>query len=117
MVDRDRELSPELEKRWREWTEADPAIDERELRRNLLSRIPERRSRRPRRLALVAAAASLVALLIGIETIRRPATPVAPVEWAAAHEIDEGVVLILREGKEPIYVLTGSTTDNEGVRQ
>lgn len=117
MVDRDRDLSPELEKRWREWAEADPAIDERELRRNLLSRIPERRSRHPRRLVLVAAAASLVAVLIGIETTRHPATPVPPDQLTAAHEIDEGVVLILREGKEPIYVLTGSMTGDEGVRQ
>lgn len=115
--DRDRDLPPGLEEEWREWAAIDPTLDEIQLKRTLLEKIPDRRKRPAPRLVLVAAAASLVIVLIGIETIRHPAISVSPDEWSAAHEIDEGVVLILREGKEPIYVLTGSTRNDEGVRQ
>ena len=42
------DLPPELEEQWREWADTEPTIDERQLRRNLLARIPDRRPPRSR---------------------------------------------------------------------
>jgi len=108
--------APELEERWREWSQLEPAIGEEQLRRNLLDRIPDRRPRPRARLAVVAAAASLLAVLIGLESTRRP--PPQPIMEgpAVVHETGDNVILILREDKNPIYVLTGSTADGEGER-
>jgi len=106
--------SPEIEERWREWSLSEPAIDEAQLRRNLLARIPERRPRHRVRLVLVAAAASLLAVLVGIESNRHTGAPQPVQSTAIVHETDRGVILILREGKEPIYVLTGSSENHEG---
>jgi hypothetical protein len=117
MNEKDRAVPHDVQQRWREWAEKEPAIDERQLRRNLLNQIVERRPRTRARLVLVAVAASVLAVLIGFETIRKPPAPHIAEESAVGYEIDEGVILILREGKEPIYVLTGSTRDDEGVRQ
>jgi ferric-dicitrate binding protein FerR (iron transport regulator) len=117
MKDRDHDLPPELEQQWREWAGIEPSLDEQQIKRNLLDRTPDRRSRPRRRLVLVAAAASLLAALIGFESIRRPQAPVASVEPAIVHETGEGVILILREGKEPIYVLTEPAPNGEGVER
>ena len=106
--------SPEIEERWREWSRSEPGIDEDQLRRNLLARIPERRPRHRVRLVLVAAAASLLAVLVGIESNRHTVAPQPAQSTAIVHETDRGVILILREGKEPIYVLTGSSENHEG---
>ena len=111
------DLVPELEERWQEWSQLEPAIGEEQLRRNLLDRIPDRRPRPRARLALVAVAASLLAVLIGVESTRRPPVHEIVDEAAVIHEAGKNVILILREDKNPIYVLTGPTADGEGERQ
>jgi hypothetical protein len=116
MSDRDRELPPELKQQWREWASTEPAIDERQLRRNLLRRIPDPRPRPRRRLVWVVVASSLLALVIGIETTRRPQGPIVT-EHAVVHETGANVILVLREGKEPIYVLTEPTENDEGEKR
>ena len=105
MSDRDRDLPQDLENRWREWAATKPAIDERQLRRTLLEKIPERRFRSRSRLILVAAAASILAVFIGLESTRRPQPP-ALVNEAVVHETGANVILVLREGAEPIYIAT-----------
>jgi hypothetical protein len=113
MGDRKPELQPELESRWREWADTDPVVDERQLRRNLLQRIPDRRRRATGRLVLVAAAASLLAVLIGIETSRQsPRTVIA--DEAVVYETGPNVILVLREGGEPIYLATQTRNDETG---
>jgi ferric-dicitrate binding protein FerR (iron transport regulator) len=116
MNDRDRDLPPELERQWREWASTEPSIDERQLRRNLLARIPDRRPRTRSRLVLVAAAASLLALVIGIETTRRPQPPITA-EGAVVYETGANVILVLREGSEPIYVATEPSADRIGEKK
>ena len=113
MNDRRHELPPELETQWREWGDREPSIDERQLRRNLLQRIPDRRPRPRGRLVWMAAAASILALVIGIETTRRPQPSVVP-EDTVVHETGANVILLLREGGEPIYVATQPTNDRIG---
>jgi hypothetical protein len=113
MTDRERELPGDVESRWREWTETEPAVDERQLKRNLLQRIPDRRSRATRRLVLVAAAATLLVALIGVDTLRRPRPgDVSP--KGLVHETGPNVILVLREGAEPIYVATETRIDQTG---
>jgi hypothetical protein len=92
-------------------------IDEREHRRNLLNRISEQRPRSRRNLFLLAAAASLLAVLVGIESNRNAGAPQPAQSIAVGHETNRGVILILREGKEPIYVLTESLENREGVKR
>jgi hypothetical protein len=105
MNDRNPDLPPELQRQWREWASTEPAIDEQQLKRNLLSRIPDNRPRTRTRLVLVAAAASLLAVLIGLESTRRPQPPVN-LNGEIVHETGSNVILVLREGGEPIYVAT-----------
>ena len=105
MNDHDRDVEPKLERQWREWASTEPAIDERQLKRNLLARIPEPRHRTRIRLVLVAAAASILAVFIGLETTRRPQPP-AIADEAVVHETGANVILVLREGGEPIYIAT-----------
>ena len=82
----------------------DAAIDERQLRRKLLHGIPERRRKPKMRLVMVAAAASLLAVLIGYETTRISSGPGNPDEQTVIHDPGENVILVLREGGDPIYV-------------
>jgi ferric-dicitrate binding protein FerR (iron transport regulator) len=103
MDEKHNDLSPEIEERWREWSLTEPAFDENQLRRNLRARIPDRRPQRRVRLVLVAAAASLLAVLIGFETTRSP-IPMIVEEQAVVHDPGENVILVLREGGDPIYV-------------
>ncbi len=95
---------PDLEQRLAEWAHTESAVDEAQLRSNLL----ERMGGRPRRrapLVLAAAAAALLAVLIGLESIRtHPARSGASSEVVFAPA--DNVILVLREGKSPIYVLT-----------
>ena len=105
MTDRDRDLPPELEAQWRDWASTEPSIDDGQLRRNLLARIPDRRPRTRSRLVLLAAAASLLAVLIGLENTRQPRLPVIS-DSEIVHETGANVILVLREGGEPIYVAT-----------
>jgi len=105
MNDRDRDLPPELESQWRDWASTEPTIDERQLRRNLLARIPDRRPWTRSRLVLVAAAASLLAVLISLENTRQPRQPV-DLNGEIVHETGSNVILVLREGGEPIYIAT-----------
>ena len=113
MDDHDRDLPPELERQWREWALTEPAIDERQLKRNLLQRIPDRSFRTRSRLVLVAAAASILAVLIGIESFRNPRPPAFP-DDAVVHETGANVILVLREGGEPIYIATEPSNDRVG---
>lgn len=112
------DLVPELEERWREWSQLEPAIGEEQLRRNLLERIPDRRPRPRARLALVAAAASLLAVLIGIESTRRPPSPpIVEGPMEVVHETGKNVILVLREGGDPIYLAVDSSQGMKGSDQ
>ena len=108
------DLTPEIEERWREWSRTEPAIDERQLRRNLLTRIPDRRPQPRLRLVLVAAAASLLAVLIGFETTRVPPGTVVFEEQAVVHDPGENVILVLREDGDPIYVAIERSGETNG---
>jgi len=114
MDDRHCDLPPELEKQWREWSRTDPVLEEEQLRRNLMMRIGDRRSQRRTRLVLVAAAASVLAILIGFESTRRPPDLATIEESTVVHETANNVILVLREGKTPIYLLTESAAKTEG---
>lgn len=116
MSDREHELPSELEARWRRWAETEPSIDERQLRRDLLQRIRDRRTRPHHRLVWVAAAASLVALVIGVETNRRPQSTMTA-ESPVVHETGANVILVLREGSEPIYLATEVSSTSNGEEQ
>jgi len=107
-------LAPELEERWREWSQLEPTVDEKQLRRNLLDQIPDRRRQPRARLALAAAAALLLAVLIGVETKRTPPAPVRVEVPEVVHETGENVILLLRENSDPIYVLTEPSVQNAG---
>jgi hypothetical protein len=96
----------DVQRQWKEWSETEPKLDDRGLRRELLERLPERRSSRTTRLVLVAAAASMLALLIGYENSRQPAPPPTVEPTEVVYETGPNVILVLREGAEPIYVLT-----------
>ena len=113
MNDHDHDLPPELERRWREWASTEPAIDEQQLRRNLMQRILERKPSTRSQLVLVAAAASLLAILIGVESSRHPRPP-AFSDGAVVHETGSNVILVLREGGEPIYIATEPSNDRVG---
>jgi hypothetical protein len=113
MNDRDRDLPQELDRQLREWASTEPAIDEQQLRRNLLERIPDRKFRTSSRVVLLAAAASLLAVLIGLENTRQPPQPgVAGGE--VVHETGANVILVLREGGEPIYIATEPPNNRVG---
>ena len=114
MDEKQNDLSPEVEGRWREWSRTEPAIDENQLRRNLLTRIPDRRSQPRIRLVLVAAAASVLAVLIGFEATRVPPGPVAFEEQAVVHDPGDNVILVLREDGDPIYVAIGRSHETNG---
>jgi hypothetical protein len=60
------------------------------------------------RLVLAAAAATLVALVVSFDTLRSPS--IQPVEAAPemVYETGENVILVLREGADPLYVVTDS---------
>jgi hypothetical protein len=103
--DRNHDLPPGIEDQWREWATIDPAFDEIQLKRALREKIPERRPRPGTRLVLVAAAASLLAMIIGIESIRRP-PGIEVMNEAVVHDTGANVILVLREGNEPIYIAT-----------
>lgn len=96
--------APGIEKQWREWSRTEPKLDERQIRRILLNRIPDRRRQPKMRLVMVAAAASLLAVLIGMETLRAPSDPVMAEVPAVVHDPGENVILVLREDGDPIYV-------------
>jgi len=113
MNDRDHDLPPELKQQWQEWASTEASIDERQLKRNLLARIPDRKSRTRSRLVLVAAAASLLAVLIGLENTRRPRQSMIS-DREVVHETGANVILVLREGNEPIYIATDTLNDRIG---
>ena len=113
----DQQLPKELERQWRDWTEAEPSIDEAQLGKNLMGRLPDRRSRHRTRLVLVAAAASLLAVLIGLESTRQPPVPATVEDLGVVHETGENVILVLREDGDPIYVLLESAAGGRGGRR
>ena len=104
----------DLDQRWKEWSETEPGLDERQLKRELLERLPEKRSNRTTRLVLVAAAASMLALLIGYESTRQPGTPPPAKPHEIVYETGPNVILVLREGAEPIYVVTEPSNKDAG---
>ncbi len=111
------EIRPDFEESWREWSRTEPAIDERQLRRNLLDRIPGPQPRVRPRVVFAAAAASLLAVLISFESTRQRATPSVAVDIpAVVYETGGNVILVLREGNEPIYVLTEGSENSGGIR-
>lgn len=104
----------DFERQWKEWSETDPKLDERGLRRELLERLPENRSNRTTRLVLVAATTSILALLIGYESTRQPGAPPPAKPPEIVYETGPNVILVLREGAEPIYVLTEPSATKVG---
>lgn len=108
---RDKRLS-DLEPRLAEWAHTDPAFDEAQLRRSLLERMePRRRRRTP--FVLAAAAVVVLVVLIGLESARmHPARNGGTSE--VVYEPAENVILVLREGKSPIYVVTEGEMPGEG---
>lgn len=111
------ELNPDFEEQWRKWSQAEPAINEQQLRRNLLDRIPAPQPQVRPRVVLVAAAASLLAVLICFEAVRQPGwTPTAFEEPAVVYETGNNVILVLREGGDPIYVLAEGPASPGGDR-
>ncbi len=109
------DLPSDFEQQWREWANADSDLNEAEVRKYLLERIPDRRLSRRSRLVLVAAAASLLAVFIGVRSSWKPPER-EHLEGSIVHETGSNVVLVLREGKSPIYVLTDRTVDDGGKR-
>jgi hypothetical protein len=111
MKDRQARDSLEFENRLREWSGTEPAVGDERLGRMLLNRMADRRPRHRVRFVLVAAATSLALLLIGFETIRRPATPHvdAPV---VVYDVGDNVILVVRDRGEPIYVVTEPAEEN-----
>ena len=109
------DLTPELEERWREWCQLEPAIGEEQLRSHLLGRIPDRSPRPRARLALAAVAASLLAVLIGVESTRRPPSlPIVDGPAEVVHETGDNVILVLRENGDPIYVAVDRSENTNG---
>jgi len=105
----------DFEKEWRDWSTSEPSFDERRLKANLRQRLPGTRPSRSVRLVLVAAAVSMLALLIGYESMRQPLSPPAAAATEMVYETGPDVILVLREGAEPIYVLTEPPrADGEG---
>jgi hypothetical protein len=112
-ADRDFDLPHGIEKQWIDWAASEPRIDEAQLRRNLRQGLPDRTPRRKTRLVLVAAAASLLAVIIGIGSSRRPTAPVA-MDESVVHETGSNVILVVREGMEPIYIATERSNGGGG---
>ena len=116
MDDRPKHLGGEFEERWREWTRTEPALDETQLKRKLMERTRERRLRHRTPLVLAAAAAGLVVVLVVLESTRRWGIPISSPEVDMIHETSDNVILVLREDRNPIYVVTDSSTAREGER-
>jgi len=113
--DRDHDLPSGFEQQWKDWASSETEIDGDRLRRDLLERISEPSPSPRMRLVFAAAAASVLAMIIGIGSLRRPpATSTA--DDAIVHDAGANVILVLREGKEPIYIAT-ERSDGEGVRE
>jgi len=62
----------------------------------------------------VAAAASLLAVLIGLETTRVRPGGSGVEEQAVVHDPGDNVILVLREGGDPIYVLIDRSENTNG---
>jgi hypothetical protein len=101
----------DLERSLADWAYAAPAIDEAQLSRNLLERMEGRPHRRAP--LVLAAAAAVLAVLIGVESVRMRQTPEGGVS-EVANEPSENVILVLREGKRPIYLVTEPVKPGEG---
>ena len=63
---------------------------------------------------MVAAAASLLAVLIGYEATRVPPGPGIVDEQMIIHDPGENVILVLREGGDPIYLAIGRSHEPNG---
>lgn len=112
-ADHDFDLPPAFETQWKDWASSEPRIDETQLKRQLRQSLPDRYPRRKIRLVLVAAAASLLAVMVGIESFRRPPAP-ATGDESAVHETGSNVILVVREGMEPIYIATERSKGGKG---
>lgn len=108
-----RDRTSKFERQWREWANAESDLDGAQVKRNILDRIPDTRFSRRRRLVLVAAAASLLAVFIGVRSGRTP-PEVRNLEGSIVCETGTNVVLVLREGSEPIYIATDRSDDRVG---
>jgi len=112
MRDRHLEDSEEFDRHLREWSRTEPATGDAQIRGAILDRLPERRSRTRVPLALAAAAASVAALLIGLQSTRQPPTPHVFEVPEVVYEVGDNVILVLRDDGPPIYVLTEPTGVN-----
>ena len=68
-------------------------------------------------MALAAAAALLLAVLIGVETNRKPPAPARVEVPEVVHETGENVILVLREGGNPIYIAVDWSENTTGGRR
>lgn len=114
MDDRKLDLPTEVEERWREWSRIDPTIDEAQLKRNLFERTRDRRPRHHAPLVLAAVTASLIVIFIGIESTKQPVAPQISEPHDIVYEASENVILVLREGADPIYLLTEPSAADTG---
>jgi hypothetical protein len=100
----DRELL-EIQNRLREWSESEPSLSEVDLRRKLPARLRDRRPARRLRVALVAAAAAMVAVLVGVQATRQPAPRRTVEAPEVIYDTGENVILVLRNDGVPMYVV------------
>jgi hypothetical protein len=106
----------DFEERWRRWSKAPPVLDEDQLRLSLASRATSRRRLALRPLVLTAAAASLLMAVVLFDQSRPSPQQVPSTTAPVVHEANDDVILILREGKGPIYVLKEPTRNTGGER-
>jgi hypothetical protein len=92
-------------------------LDERQIAETIRSRISERRRPVTRPLVLVAAAASVLVALVGVEWVRDRPVMEPVVSAPLVHHAPSGVILVVREGKTPMYVLTESVSERTGDEQ
>jgi hypothetical protein len=114
MTERPRNRGMELEDPWRDWSHSEPSLDEEQLKRALASRISSSRSGVRAPLVVAAVAASVVLVLVGIDQGGRPQSQPPTVSAPPVHDPAGDVILILREGKAPIYVLTDPDPRSQG---
>ncbi len=106
-----------IEDKWREWASSESAISDDHLRSTLPVRLPPRRKRRLR-FALLAAAASLALVLVGVRVQYFPSNPddLSQLEGqpSVVHQLDENVVLLISKDTEPLYIVLADIPAGKG---
>lgn len=107
----------EFEDRWREWAATESGITEDQIRATLPASLPLRK-KRPVQVALLAVAASLVLVLVGVRSIHYLSGPVGPQQLAEAptivHRLDENIVLFISKDSEPVYIMLADVPAGKG---